>query len=520
MAGVLAQSGFPIGLVGCARRGIGAARRCSTLSDTKMPLKEIIMKSAVQTTPPRMSFFGCGTSHFQSEPILYDSQGSKIQPTSDWEFELDKNLKGLKSGITHKQVEAQLPHFLAKSQKYIDRSAELGNNMVRFSIDFARLCPAKGEFNAPLMAEYVRVLARIRISRQEPMLTMHHFTMPRYLVETDQKGAITKGGWEHPEVLKHFRFYMESVVKFLGDKDAIRAILIEENCNATIQEQLLDEGLVYYFLSINEPAITSLNSYISGVFPPYKRISLLTARKVLGTIRDAHDICRSEVKTLGSMMPMSRQPQIGVGYNWQYYDGAFGAITHKCLDRYYTDLFERDGSFSDFIGLHYYFRQTMPFFTKRWGGRIYSDMPTFGDVYPKGILKVLQQMHSAYPSKPIFISEVGFSDASDLRRPFWILETLRYIALAHSQGIPIAGVLLWSLVNNFEWDLGMEQKFGLFDEIELSSPLSRNAERIRSWETWKLGVNAHRHPTHESLEELQIGYERSKLQHEASLGMD
>jgi beta-glucosidase len=73
-------------------------------------------------------------------------------------------------------------------------------------------------------------------------------------------------------------------------------------------------------------------------------------------------------------------------------------------------------------------------------------------------------MHAKYPAKEIFVSEVGFSDKSDGRRPYWILDTARYIIEAKSKGIPIIGVLLWSLVNNFEWELGMSQKFGLFSE--------------------------------------------------------
>ncbi|KKS81215.1 MAG: Glycoside hydrolase family 1, partial [Parcubacteria group bacterium GW2011_GWD2_43_10] len=136
--------------------------------------------------------------------------------------------------------------------------AELGENMFRFSLDFARLCPKEGEFDSALMAEYVKALALVRAHGQEPMLTMHHFTMPRYLLETDSNENITKGGWENPDVSKHFRFYVENVVKFLGDEDKIRHILASEKFDKPAQDKLLSEGLAKYFLAINEPMSTLL----------------------------------------------------------------------------------------------------------------------------------------------------------------------------------------------------------------------------------------------------------------------
>jgi hypothetical protein len=150
--------------------------------------------------------------------------------------------------------------------------------------------------------------------------------------------------------------------------------------------------------------------------------------------------------------------------------------------------------------------------------RQYGDHPSFGDIYPPGIFEVLKQMNELYPKKEIFITEFGFSDKNDTRRPFWILETLRYVLEAVKAGIPVRGMLLWSLVNNFEWEFGMAQKFGLFDESDLEKPLQQSrGDEIRGWEAWRAAVNAIRDPSSEKITALQTCYERAKRQFEQAV---
>ncbi len=461
-----------------------------------------------------IKYLGCATSHFQSEPISYDSLGNKMPPVSDWEFELAKNLDGKKSGIRVKIQESELPHFLLKAELYIKRSAQIGHNMFRFSFDFARLCPKVGEFNEELMSAYIFILALIQANGQKPMVTMHHFTMPQYLLQIDKSGRIVEGGWEHPDVLNHFEFYIVNVVKFLRDKDKLRKILNEHKFDQVTQEKLLCSGFVQYFLTINEPIITPLNSYIAGIYPPYRRGNILIVNKLIKKMIAVHDIFGNEIKKLDSAFDEGLSTQIGIGYNLQFYDGIFGKLSNYFLNKLYTAKFERDNSYSDFIGLNYYYRQTMPFFRKRRQGRDYSDMPYFGDIFPSGILDVLRELHNNYPTKQIFITEIGFSDSNDMRRPFWLLETIQNILTAQKEGIPIRGILLWTMVNNFEWDFGMTQKLGIFSERELEGPLNSSTAGIRSWEAWVSLIKAIRFPSAENDKKLHDAYNKAKQQYE------
>jgi hypothetical protein len=148
----------------------------------------------------------------------------------------------------------------------------------------------------------------------------------------------------------------------------------------------------------------------------------------------------------------------------------------------------------------------------------YSDHPSFGDVYPPGIRNVIAEVNSLYPQKPIFISEFGFSDSIDKRRPYWILETVRHILEARRSGIPIKGMLLWTLVNNFEWQLGMSQKFGLFSEAELHQLPVPSTVGIRSWEAWSAAAKAITAPTTDNLQELQRCHQAAYVQYKEAGG--
>lgn len=471
---------------------------------------------AALLSPPskkRLLYAGSATSHFQAEPLLYDASGNALV-CSDWEYEVIRRQRGERSDIPRADIN-NLPRFLLKKDDYLRRSSALCENAFRFSLDFARLCPRPGEFNDALMSEYIRVLALIKAHGQEPFLTLHHFTMPRYLITTDRHGEITAGGWEHPDVVRHFRFFISNVIAALTQERRVRPLLRGLQLTPEIQDRIVKDGLVRYMMTINEPAVILFNGYLSGTMPPYKTASVLAMRRVFSRLIEVHDLAFNEIKQ--ACRRQSIEPQLCIGHNWQDFDGMIGELVHWFQSEW-TARFERDGQHTDFLALHYYFRQTIPLSARERRGRDYSDQPRFGDVYPPGILRVLNLMHAAYPRKDIFVAEIGFDDKGDRRRPYWILETIRYIIEAIRVGIPITGVLLWSLVDNFEWEFGMSGKFGLFSESELATPLASAGTRIRSWEVWRAVASAIRTPSSECLREVQRTYESAYAQYKQSGG--
>ncbi len=464
--------------------------------------------------PSRLiEYVGSATSDFQAEPLLYDDEG-RPQVFTDWELELTRRLQGRRSGIPNADI-AALPEFRARSESYLNRSAELAENMVRLSLDFGRLCPDDQQFNEPLMKEHVKSWALARMRGQEPFVTLQHFTMPKFLVKTNPLGIITHGGWEHSHALEHFRFYVRSVIRFLADRRKIQDILAQLNMRPDDQDKIISEGLIRYFMTINEPTVLLFGGYVGGQFPPYRRGNLLAVRRLLGRLVQAHDIAWNEMKQ--GLQAQKCEPQIGVGHNWQYFESFLGKVGHWFQEHFVTSV-ERQGRHSDFMGLHYYFRWKGPLAASKKRRLDYGGHPSFGDVYPPGVRNVLAHANSLYPQKPIFITEFGFSDTDDLRRPYWILETVRHVLAARKAGIPVRAMLLWTLVSNFEWQFGMSQKFGLFSESQLNEPVVPSAQGIRSWEAWRTACVALASPTVGNLQDLQRCHGSAYLQYKEAGG--
>ena len=462
--------------------------------------------------PSGVRFVGSATSHFQSEPLLCDGEGGP-NTFSDWEYELVRQIRGGTSGIPQATTNG-LPAFLRVKDRYIARSSELSENMFRLSFEFARLCPKEGEFNHSLMDEYIRTLLIARSFGIEPLVTLCHFTMPKDLTITGPNGDIAVGAWEHEDAVKRFRFYVKSVMCALADSNRVRAIARQLSLSDKLLECLVSNGIASYYLTINEPSVVLLNSYLGGIFPPYQRLSVQKTRRVLRTLIQAHDVATEAIK---DVLRGGTPPQVGIGHNWQLFEGIAAEGPAKA-QQYCMNRFERNGLYSDFIGLHYYCRYTVPMLSSVRQKRDFSDHPRFGDIYPEGILDVLRCVHRAYPNKKVFVSEFGFSDATDGRRPYWILKTSWHILQAIKEGVPVDAVLIWTLVNNFEWNYGMSQKFGLFAEEELGTPLSTPCDRIRGWQAWTTAARTLRTPTVETFQQAHALYETAYAQYKLAGG--
>ena len=79
----------------------------------------------------------------------------------------------------------------------IKMMAEAGLNAYRFSIEWARIEPVKGEFDEKEIEHYRKVLECCRNYGIEPVVTMLHFTSPKWLIE--------EGGWENEEPSGYLR---------------------------------------------------------------------------------------------------------------------------------------------------------------------------------------------------------------------------------------------------------------------------------------------------------------------------
>ena len=113
--------------------------------------------------------------------------------------------------------------------------AELGFTMYRFSMEWSRIEPEDGEFSVAALDHYARMVDACREFEVEPVVTLHHFTSPRWVA--------AQGGWANPQTAQIFGRYVERVMSAFGDR----------------------LGLV---CTINEPNVVATMGYLVGLFPP------------------------------------------------------------------------------------------------------------------------------------------------------------------------------------------------------------------------------------------------------------
>ena len=85
------------------------------------------------------------------------------------------------------------------------------------------------------------------------------------------------------------------------------------------------------------------------------------------------------------------------------------------------------------------------------------------EIYPEGILDVLNKINTKYPNKTFYITENEIADSNDKYRSKFLLMHLEKIHQALESGIDIKGYCHWSLMDNFEWMEGFYPRFGLYE---------------------------------------------------------
>ena len=86
-----------------------------------------------------------------------------------------------------------------------DLAREIGHNAHRLSLEWSRIEPEPGRFDAAAIEHYREVLTALRERGIEPVVTLHHFTLPRWLA--------ARGGWHGRDVEEHFVRYVECVLE-------------------------------------------------------------------------------------------------------------------------------------------------------------------------------------------------------------------------------------------------------------------------------------------------------------------
>jgi|GEM_PF-4980373 len=223
---------------------------------------------------------------------------------------------------------------------------------------------------------------------------------------------------------------------------------------------------------------------------------------------------------------VSEELRMGVAYNFIKFrgDSWLTKLLERDLDQKLNwrtvETVEGNGSSSDFMGIQYYsafgigWRDVLRFAGYKPKGREYGDHPGFGYLDPEGIKDILLETERRYPGKPKKVTETGFADNKDKKRPYLIMETVDRILEAKEQGANVDGILLWSLVNNLEWTAGTGIHFGLYDHKGNRLP-SDDGTQISSREVWSTLSKYLNNPNEESKAKVLELHKKAKAQYES-----
>jgi beta-glucosidase len=332
-----------------------------------------------------------------------------------------------------------------------DLLRSLHQNAHRFSVEWSRIEPARGEFSATAIAHYRDVLQALRDRGMEPLVTLHHFTNPGWIADA--------GGWENPQTAVDFARFAQRVTDELGD-------------------------LSRYWITFNEPTVVAYQGYVRGEWPPGKH-DMGAAARVLVTLLRGHWMAYARIK--------QRHPelQLGLAHHLRVFDparhwapqdravaAAFGRVFNQTilrslrLGRLVFPL-TRAGTASgpansqDFIGLNYYTRELIKF-NHRYRAELFGQrmLPAKArrsdlswELYPDGLYRTLLALRRE--QRPIYVTENGIADGQDTQRPEFLLTHTSAVLRAIEAGVPVRGYFHWTCFDNFEWAEGYSAKFGL-----------------------------------------------------------
>jgi beta-glucosidase len=335
-----------------------------------------------------------------------------------------------------------------------DRAAETGQNAHRLSVEWSRIQPTPDRWDEEALERYRSMLLGLRDRNITPMVTLHHFSDPLWLGELK--------GWEAGAVVPLFEKFTRKVVEAL-----------KEYCSL--------------WCTINEPNVYAIEGYLRGNFPPGKSDLKLSIR-VQANMARSHSAAYRAIHEL--------QPEARVGYAlhfrpqeparpWSPLDRLMRNIKFEAINMAFPSAIstgvlksplgripvpEAKGT-QDYFGLNYYSVDTVAFDVRKldelFSRSFFSKGTDLADAgmhsnTPEGFFWALKWAVKTYPNQPIIVTENGIEDSTDRIRPRYLAQHVHAMWRAVNFNWPVKGYFHWSLVDNFEWERGWTQRFGLW----------------------------------------------------------
>ena len=356
----------------------------------------------------------------------------------------------------------------------------LGIKAYRFSLNWARILPeGTGKVNEKGIALYRDMIFEMKKNGITPYITMYHWELPQALQD--------KGGWLN-----------ESVIDWFGEYAKVVAENFSDICD--------------YFITINEPQCVVGLGYLSGVHAPGKKLP------IKDTFQIAHNLLRAHGQATINLRKYAKHP-IQIGF------APTCGVAYPATDRpedieaarrvYFgfdnpMDNWTWNVSwFSDPVFLGEYpkeglekFKEYLPKITKEDMELIHQPLDFMGqNIYNGYMIKAGEDGKAEYVDRPygytktaanwpvtpdafywgirflserykmpLYITENGMSchdtisldgRVHDPNRIQFLDEYISAMQKASDDGADVRGYFLWTFLDNFEWDKGYNERFGI-----------------------------------------------------------
>ncbi len=308
----------------------------------------------------------------------------------------------------------------------LDLLAEAGLQAYRFSVEWARIEPADGEFDTDAIDHYRRMVTGARERGVEPIVTLHHFTNPAWFT--------LGGGWLRADAAVRFGAYLERVAPVL-DEGVDTAITINEPNMVAIMHRVISGE-------------TGLANGLGGGLPlPHEGVR----DALIAVHHDARERLRAQHPDLKLGWSVANQTVQSIPGGEAQADAYREAI---------EDVWLRAAVGDDVIGVQAYTRTVFGPEGKLEPAPEVPRTTTGWEYYPEAIGEAIRHTAAVLPDVPVLVTENGISTRDDDQRIAYTTGALRSVSAAMADGIDVRGYLHWSLLDNFEWG-NWDPTFGL-----------------------------------------------------------
>ncbi|MDG1430725.1 MAG: GH1 family beta-glucosidase [Paracoccaceae bacterium] len=407
---------------------------------------------------PEEFLFGVATSSYQIE-------GHKFGGAGETHWDTFARTPG--NVVRNEDGAVACDHYHRYTED-LDLVQAAGFDAYRFSTSWARVMPeGRGQVNQEGLDYYDRLTDAMLERGLKPCATLYHWELPSALADL--------GGWTNRDIALWFGDFTEVVMGRLGDR-------------------------MHSVAPINEPWCVSWLSHFLGQHAPGKRDIRATARAMHHVLL-AHGTAIQTMRGLGMSnlgcvfncewatptddTDAAREAAdlYDAYYNRFFLGGAFNKAYPENLMRGLGPHMPKDwqedfgviGEKLDWCGINYYTRSVIAPAGGGWPHlkSVEGSLPKTQmdwEVYPQGLTDFIMRAWREYSCDvPIYITENGMANAdviindevNDSARTRYLNQHLAAVKAAIDQGAPVKGYFAWSLLDNYEWSLGYEKRFGL-----------------------------------------------------------